>query len=541
MERDERESAGIARSQHMVYTMPQDWASVAQLLQPALERVDPSVAETQLLVVTADVETAITVAAAAVRLQGDRGIEVLPATGARRAARVLKARAAHVVVGAPAELLALVRATALKLEHVRSVLIAWLDDVHAAGGMPELETIMGELPKDAARVLVTAQLGPEVEEFAERYVRRAPHPSEQREEAIPGPALQYVSVSAASRPAALRRVLDELDPASAAVYVRAPESEEEARRTLATLGYAAEGGPVRIVRDADQGADAALVILYDVPPTRQELRAIAGTSGRPLVALAQPRQLATLRALSSGVTPLVLPGPATRARSREEALRAELREALAAGMPARELLAIEPLLAEFDGVELAAAALRLLETERARAASAGIAAPAAAPTAEGMTRLFVNIGSRDGARPGDLVGAVLGETGLSREAIGRIDLRENFTIVEVAAAHADTVVDKLTGASIRGRRVVARVDRAPAAERPERAPRERAPRERAPRDRGPREYTPRERGPREFGSRERGPRDFGSRDRGPRDRGPRDERRPAPRTPRTPRPPRDRE
>ena len=41
------------------------------------------------------------------------------------------------------------------------------------------------------------------------------------------------------------------------------------------------------------------------------------------------------------------------------ALRAELK----AGIPARELIALEPLLAEFDGLEIAAAAVRLIERD----------------------------------------------------------------------------------------------------------------------------------------------------------------------------------
>ena len=62
----------------------------------------------------------------------------------------------------------------------------------------------------------------------------------------------------------------------------------------------------------------------------------------------------------------MLSGPGARARSRDEKVRDELRAALANGVNARELIALEPLLTEFDGVEIAAAALRLLERDRER-------------------------------------------------------------------------------------------------------------------------------------------------------------------------------
>ena len=46
-------------------------------------------------------------------------------------------------------------------------------------------------------------------------------------------------------------------------------------------------------------------------------------------------------------------------------MRRELSHALDAGIATREVLALEPLLELYDGIEIAAAALRLLDRERA--------------------------------------------------------------------------------------------------------------------------------------------------------------------------------
>src|SRR5699024_10043378 len=119
---------------------------------------------------------------------------------------------------------------------------------------------------------------------------------------------------------------------------------------------------------------------------------------RQVVALARPRQLPLLRTLAAGapVSALVLPEAIAAARSREERIRAELRQALSAGAPAREMLALEPLLADFDGVEIAAAALRLLEQARASGGVPAQGAPAGATAAAGQwRRLFMSVGARD--------------------------------------------------------------------------------------------------------------------------------------------------
>jgi ATP-dependent RNA helicase DeaD len=168
-------------------------------------------------------------------------------------------------------------------------------------------------------------------------------------------------------------------------------------------------------------------------------------------------------------------------------VRAELRAALESGLAARELLSLEPLLENYDGVEIAAAALRLLEQERAKKGKRPKAAPSeeqdvtavfpplAAPTnrppgprpqrAEAgafgatSTRLFLTVGERDGIRPGDLVGAIAATAGISGENIGKIELRDTHALVEIVGVDAAAVAEKITGANIKGRRVVARLER----------------------------------------------------------------------------------
>jgi hypothetical protein len=74
-------------------------------------------------------------------------------------------------------------------------------------------------------------------------------------------------------------------------------------------------------------------------------------------------------------------------------------------------------------------------------------------------RVFVGLGKKDRASAKDLVGALIREAGVAKDDIGRIEVRETFSVVEVAGASADRAVRGLTGTTIRGRRVVARLDR----------------------------------------------------------------------------------
>jgi len=470
VESEAREATGVTRSQNVIHIAPHDRAAIVQFLAPALERVSEEEAATQLLILTPDSETAVAITTASLPLVGDRQTDVIPITNLARAARMFRNRHARAVAGTPEAVLSLLQASALKLDQVKTVVLAWTDDAPDPAFATALEAVMAET-QTAARVMVASRLTPEVEAIAERYVRRARRVVEPAEdEARPTP-IHYVTVSNASRADSVRRVLDTLDPLKAAVFVRSAESEEEVRRTLRALGYGPGDDAIAIVRDATP-SDATLIVLYDLPASKAELRTIVGEtlSGKQVVALAKPRQLALLRDLAAGggINPLPLPGAVNDARSREETMRNQLRALLAEGAPARELLALEPLLTEYDGIEIAAAALKLLDRARERSSSAaartaerGVSSPA---TAGAWTNIFVTAGARDSLQPGDLVGAILNESGIAREHVGKVDIRDGFSLIQIATADVATVVNALNGKSVKGRRVVARLEREPGAD-----------------------------------------------------------------------------
>jgi ATP-dependent RNA helicase DeaD len=535
VESEAREPAGVTRGQNVVHVTPLDWSALPRLIGTLVDRIDVARPEPQLLVVTTDAESAAAAAGGIVAMAGERGVRVLAATMSPRAARLLRSAPPHVVTGAPSELVALLQGSALKPGSVRAIALAWLDTILETPEVQPLENLFAELPKEGARVVLASALSPAYEALIERYARRARRESEPAGE--PGPALsaEYVAAPEAGRAVALRRLLDALDLPAAVLYARDAAVRDDAVRVARALGYPAEA--VRVASVSADAAGSEPIVLLDLPTTREEMRALAGTAGRRIYAVVQPSQIGSLRALLGGgaVTPIALVDAAERARGRDAAIRASLRDVLTSSDVRREVLAIEPLLSEFDGIEIAAAALRLIEQQR----PARPAAPAA--QAGPMTALFVNLGERDGVRAQELVAAVTSSAGIPGSQIGKVEVRDTHSIVEVAAPVAELVAGKLTGSVVRGRRVQARVDQPreargarsgpPRGDRGERGDRgaSRGPRaERGERgDRGDRPGRP---GPRAGGP----PR--GGRDAGPKRPYERDERRP----PRAAAPPRNR-
>jgi len=220
------------------------------------------------------------------------------------------------------------------------------------------------------------------------------------------------------REAATDAALDALDPGSALVWRRGMEM----------------AGSVNVVVCADL-------------PTRDELSTL-GSVGAPVLVLS-PEQLPYARSIASPLTAVPLLSGGTPARDARAAIAARLER----GDLAAELALLAPLLDRYDAAEVAAA---VYATSRQMADGRQLSAVSGQQTAR--VKIYVSVGKKDRAAAKDIVGALIREAGLSKDDIGRIDVRDTFSLVDVAGSAAERAVARLSGMMIRGRRVNARLD-----------------------------------------------------------------------------------
>lgn len=72
---------------------------------------------------------------------------------------------------------------------------------------------------------------------------------------------------------------------------------------------------------------------------------------------------------------------------------------------------------------------------------------------EDMARLFVNIGKNQNIRPGDILGAIAGESGMPGKMVGSIDMYDKYTFVEVPRESADIVLKAMKDVKIKGKNI----------------------------------------------------------------------------------------
>ncbi len=243
------------------------------------------------------------------------------------------------------------------------------------------------------------------------------------------------------------------------------------------------------------------VVNYDVPSAPESYVHRIGRVGRAgregvAITLAEPRehrQLKTIEKLvGSSISVQKVPTVADLRARRLELTRAALRETLLTDDLDRFRAVVETLTDEFDLFEVAMAAVKLAHEAGGatddveeipqvgfrpdRPERSGTGRPAGRPSAGGgagggagrggrssggpVARLFVGAGRDAGIRPGDLVGAITGETELAGRDIGSIEIHQKFALVEVPESAAEGVVRALRATMIKGRKATVRRDRA---------------------------------------------------------------------------------
>lgn len=457
----------VRRGNNVVIVAGPGSGLLAAFAAPLLERVPPEGDSPRVMVLTPTAERAVALADSLGRLGLASGHRVAALGGLW----VLPERA-HVLLGTPEAVRERIGGGHLSLEAVEAVVVDGASSMATAGTLEVAGSILEGVRAEAQRLVIALPLTPEVERFADTHARKSVHVPPRPGSAAASPhrgVLTVMETVGSREDSALRAVAHLLTESRHVVaFVRGEDAAADLGDFLALRGYGSgrpgdsaapvwlgvSGLETRQALDETPGADLA-VLSVDVPGDADALDQRHG-GGRGGVVLAFPRELPHLRAiaLQAGYELAVeaLPDAAGRSASSLASLLAAVEEAVEAEDVEAYQTLLEPLFERFGSGPVAAAALALLRKRK----------PIPAPEDQGpkgvpgFVRLFISVGKRDNVRPGDLVGAITGEAGVQANQVGRIDLKDSFSLVEVERSVAEKVIAALNGTSIRGR--AARVD-----------------------------------------------------------------------------------
>jgi ATP-dependent RNA helicase DeaD len=404
----------------------------------------------------------------------------------------------------------------MKLDALEVLVLDEADEMLDMGFAEDLEAILETTPESRQTALFAATMAPRIASIAERHLRKPVRIHIKAEQRPPGKLprvrqLAYV-VARASKGAALARILEFDAPPSAIVFCRTRIEVEALTDTLQSHGYGAQalhGGMEQKQRDrvmalfrsekadvlvatdvAARGLDiehVSHVINYDIPISPDVYVHRIGRTGRigregVAITLVDPREQRLLRNIESltkqTIEVATLPTVAALKAKRFDAMRAALQQRVAAGDLEELRALVQSLAQDFDPLDVAAAAIALMQSETDARSAAVPAVEILAPPARrqerksaveprrarpndlprtpgGVVQLALNVGKKNGVRPGDIVGAITGEAGITSRELGAIRISPSESVVEVPATLAPRIVKSLRGKWIRSQKLAA--------------------------------------------------------------------------------------
>lgn len=459
---------------------------------PIVETVDPRVPHVQALILVPTRELAVQVSGEIRRIAKYKPLKVLPVYGGQSIVHQVRAlrQGVHVVIGTPGRLLDHLERGTLDLSRVKILVLDEADEMLDMGFIEDIERILERLPRERQNLLFSATMPPPILALTRRYMRDPVTIRVTRDDKLTAPSITqvYYKVLERNKLEALARILDAEEIEQSIIFCRTKKGVDELTEALQARGYLADGihGDLsqaqreRVMRDfragriehliatdvAARGLDipnVSHVINYDIPQDPESYVHRIGRTGRAgrsgvAITLVTPREMKQLRMIQEvtrvHIEPRDLPSAGEINLRRADAFLGEVEEAIASGEfhpVARDLAA--RLQERFSADALVPALVHLalresLEEDVAHGYDFGETG-----AQEGMVRFFLNVGKNVQLTPKRLAEELAKLVGISESEIGRIDIFDRFSFVEVPEAVAPFVYEALQGGRLMGLRI----------------------------------------------------------------------------------------
>ncbi|MBV1788575.1 DEAD/DEAH box helicase [Marinobacterium sp. D7] len=447
-------------------------------------------------------------------LTGLRTLSIYGGQGYDSQLRALR-RGVQVIIGTPGRIMDHVRRGTLELDKLQTLVLDEADEMLRMGFIDDVEWILQHTPPQRQIALFSATMPTAIRHIADNYLREPALIKIAAQTATASTIRQRVwTVRGMSKMAALTRLLELQEHDASLIFVRTKTATEELAEQLTAAGFPAAAlhgdiaqqqreriveklkrGELDIVIATDvvaRGLDVeriSHVINYDIPYDAESYIHRIGRTGRAgregdailFVAPREQRLLSQIeRTTRQPLEQLALPTAKEINALRIERLKARVKAA-AEGSKVEQFGSLIASLTEgedaMDPAAVCAAALSLLYADQPFLLNENEPDPNATrprrepreprdnsqsssrkpvrngPPAEGMERFWIGVGYQHGVKPGNIVGAIANEAGLESNNIGRINISDEFSTVDLPRGLSSDALQTLKRARICGQRL----------------------------------------------------------------------------------------
>ena len=414
------------------------------------------------------------------------GIKVVAVYGGAPMDRqIMQLRNANIVVGTPGRVMDHMCRHTLKLNNCKMIILDEADEMLSMGFREDIETILQEVPEERQTILFSATMPKEIMEIISNY-QKEPQIIEINKQQVTLDAIGqfYYEVPMGRKNDMLLLLLAEHDPKRSIIFSNTKAMVDELTTFLNENGFKADGlhGDMKqSQRDSVMGAfkggrttilvatdvaargidvdDIDCVINYDIPTNNEYYvhrigrTGRAGKSGAAYTICSGRRQVYLMndiaRATKSEVIKLDIPTAESILKKQRMLKQAELiskmelveelpylevvEELKEQGYSAEQIAAVA--LGMVYGVEESALPVIQMEKKRRKG---------------DFIKIRINIGREHRIAPNFIVGAIAERTSLSGQDIGKIEIFDEDTLVEIPRSSEEEVLNAMVGCKING-------------------------------------------------------------------------------------------
>ena len=517
----------LLEGRHVVGLAQTGTGKTAAFALPILSQLDLSQKTPQALVLAPTRELALQVSEAFEKYAAHmKGVHVLPIYGGQGYGVQLSAlrRGVHVVVGTPGRIMDHLEKGTLDLSQLRFLVLDEADEMLKMGFAEDVETILADTPDDKHVALFSATMPAQIRRISKKYLADPVEITVKNKTTTSASITQrYLICSYPQKVDALTRILEVENFEGMIVFVRTKNETELLAEKLRARGFSAmaiNGDVPQVQRErtvnqlksgkldilvatdvAARGLDVeriSHVINYDIPTDTESYVHRIGRTGRAgrkgdSIAFVTPRERHLLRAIEKAtrqpLTQMSIPTiediNSTRLSRFDDAITEALQgekldffrdvvahyvnehdvpEADVAAALVAVMHGDQPLVLDAEPEP----AQRSFDTREQRPERGGGRKPERRPrgrTDVEMASYRIAVGKRHKVEPRQIVGALANEGGLSRGDFGHIDIRPDFSLVELPRELPAGTLDKLSGTRISGKLIEIRMDAGPPSRR----------------------------------------------------------------------------
>lgn len=458
---------------------------------PLLQTIDTQSNEIQALIQCPTRELAIQVTGELMKIgQYIPNLHVVPVYGGQPIGRQLASlkRGSQIIVGTPGRTIDHIKRGTIKLDNLKMLIFDEADEMLNMGFREDMEEILTHVQHDIQTVMFSATVPPFIRDIMKRFMKDPVNITIDRKQ-ITAPKIEQwvVEVRDSIRTEAITRFMDVYNFKLGIVFCNTKIATESVARELQARGYSSEvlngdlnqtqrdkvmsgfrTGQIDLLVATDVAArgidveDVDVIFNYEIPSDPEYYVHRIGRTGRAgktgtSITFSSPNKIRRLKFIENQIKQKLKIAPMPSLNDVKESRIAiqlkEVRDTLEAGGLRPYIEQLEPFAESgFSAIEIAAALLKLRADLKDLEERETAKADRKANDSE-MVTLKIDIGRQDNIKKGDLVGAIAGESGISSDLIGHINVLKYESFVDVQGSVANKVIDAVSRSHIKGKKV----------------------------------------------------------------------------------------